>query len=122
MRWARAAADRLLPSTMRTKVAICASRSIAPSLGNCCVWRKDHLQPALLQRRAGPPHGHAMKLSSAVVLITGANRGLGRALVLRSLAAGARRVYAGARDPALLAPMVRAAPDRIVPPLSMSRI
>jgi NAD(P)-dependent dehydrogenase (short-subunit alcohol dehydrogenase family) len=56
-----------------------------------------------------------MKLSNAVVLITGANRGLGRALVERSLASGARRVYAGARDPAQLAPAVRAAPDRIVP-------
>jgi NAD(P)-dependent dehydrogenase (short-subunit alcohol dehydrogenase family) len=56
-----------------------------------------------------------MKLSNAVVLITGANRGLGRALVERSLAAGARRVYAGARDPAQLAPVVRIAPDRVVP-------
>lgn len=56
-----------------------------------------------------------MKLSNAVVLITGANRGLGRALVERSVAAGARRVYASARDPALLASVVRAAPDRVVP-------
>jgi NAD(P)-dependent dehydrogenase (short-subunit alcohol dehydrogenase family) len=56
-----------------------------------------------------------MKLSNAVVLITGANRGLGRALVQRSLAAGARRVYAGARDPSLLAPIVRSAPDRVIP-------
>jgi NAD(P)-dependent dehydrogenase (short-subunit alcohol dehydrogenase family) len=56
-----------------------------------------------------------MKLSNAVVLITGANRGLGRALVERSLAAGARRVYAGARDPGQLAAAVRAAPDRVVP-------
>jgi NAD(P)-dependent dehydrogenase (short-subunit alcohol dehydrogenase family) len=56
-----------------------------------------------------------MKLSNAVVMITGASRGLGRALVQRSLAAGALRVYAGARDPSHLAPLVRAAPDRVVP-------
>jgi NAD(P)-dependent dehydrogenase (short-subunit alcohol dehydrogenase family) len=56
-----------------------------------------------------------MKLDNATVLVTGANRGLGRALVHASLAAGARRVYAGARDPAKLEPLVRAAPDKIMP-------
>jgi NAD(P)-dependent dehydrogenase (short-subunit alcohol dehydrogenase family) len=56
-----------------------------------------------------------MQLSQAVVLITGANRGLGRALVHTALAAGARRIYAGARDPAQLTAIVNAAPDRIIP-------
>jgi NAD(P)-dependent dehydrogenase (short-subunit alcohol dehydrogenase family) len=56
-----------------------------------------------------------MKMNDAVVLVTGANRGLGRELVLASLQAGARRVYAGARDPQQLAALVRHAPDRIVP-------
>jgi len=56
-----------------------------------------------------------MKLSHAVVLVTGANRGLGRALVHAALEAGARRVYAGARDPAQLDALVKTAPDRIVP-------
>jgi NAD(P)-dependent dehydrogenase (short-subunit alcohol dehydrogenase family) len=86
-----------------------------PKVGDCCAARKDQLRAAGLQPRAGPPHGERMKLSNAVVLITGANRGLGAALVQRSLAAGARRVYAGARDPSQLAAAVRAAPDRIVP-------
>jgi NAD(P)-dependent dehydrogenase (short-subunit alcohol dehydrogenase family) len=56
-----------------------------------------------------------MKLENAVVLVTGANRGLGSALVAASLAAGARRVYAGARDPKQLAAMLARAPDRVVP-------
>jgi NAD(P)-dependent dehydrogenase (short-subunit alcohol dehydrogenase family) len=41
-----------------------------------------------------------MKLSHAVVFITGANRGLGRAFAEAALAAGAAKVYAAARDPA----------------------
>lgn len=40
-----------------------------------------------------------MNIKDSVVLITGANRGLGRALVDASLSAGAKRVYATARDP-----------------------
>jgi NAD(P)-dependent dehydrogenase (short-subunit alcohol dehydrogenase family) len=56
-----------------------------------------------------------MKLSQSVVLITGANRGLGRALVHTALAAGAGRIYAGARDPQQLAAIVKTAPDRIIP-------
>ena len=41
-----------------------------------------------------------MKLQNAVVFITGANRGLGRAFAQAALAAGAAKVYAAARDPA----------------------
>jgi NAD(P)-dependent dehydrogenase (short-subunit alcohol dehydrogenase family) len=41
-----------------------------------------------------------MKLQDSVVLITGANRGLGLALAKAALQAGARKVYAAARDPA----------------------
>lgn len=51
-----------------------------------------------------------MKIEDAVVVVTGSNRGLGRSLVEALLEAGARRVYAGARDPS----RVRAG-DRIVP-------
>ena len=56
-----------------------------------------------------------MKLQQASVLVTGANRGLGHALVEASLAAGARRIYATARDPRQLAALVASAPDKIVP-------
>src|SRR3990167_9485168 len=41
-----------------------------------------------------------MKLHNATVLITGANRGLGLAFAREALSRGARKVYAGARDPA----------------------
>jgi NAD(P)-dependent dehydrogenase (short-subunit alcohol dehydrogenase family) len=40
-----------------------------------------------------------MKLENAVVLVTGANRGIGLAFARQALARGARKVYAGARDP-----------------------
>ncbi len=43
-----------------------------------------------------------MDISSATVLVTGANRGIGRRTVDCLLAAGAPRIYAGARDPAKL--------------------
>ena len=43
-----------------------------------------------------------MKIQNAVVLVTGANRGLGSAFVEALLAAGARKVYAAARDPAAI--------------------
>lgn len=41
-----------------------------------------------------------MKIENAVVLVTGANRGIGLAFCRALLARGARKVYAGARDPA----------------------
>jgi len=41
-----------------------------------------------------------MKIENAVVLVTGANRGIGLAFARELLARGAGKVYAGARDPA----------------------
>jgi NAD(P)-dependent dehydrogenase (short-subunit alcohol dehydrogenase family) len=41
-----------------------------------------------------------MKINNATVLVTGANRGIGLAFTRELLARGARKVYAGARDPA----------------------
>ena len=41
-----------------------------------------------------------MNLKDSVVFITGANRGLGLAFAKAALAAGAKKVYAAARDPA----------------------
>ena len=40
-----------------------------------------------------------MKIADKTVLVTGANRGLGQALVAEALRRGARQVYAGARQP-----------------------
>jgi NAD(P)-dependent dehydrogenase (short-subunit alcohol dehydrogenase family) len=40
-----------------------------------------------------------MKIANTTILVTGANRGLGRALVEEALRRGAKRVYAGTRQP-----------------------
>ena len=56
-----------------------------------------------------------MNLKDKVILVTGANRGLGLALVEASLAAGAARVYAGARDPQQLSALVVRAEGRVIP-------
>jgi len=45
-----------------------------------------------------------MQLKNAVVFVTGANRGLGRAFAQAALAAGAAKVYAAARDPGSVDP------------------
>lgn len=44
-----------------------------------------------------------MKIKGSVAFVTGANRGLGLAYAQALLAAGARKVYAGARDPSTIA-------------------
>jgi NAD(P)-dependent dehydrogenase (short-subunit alcohol dehydrogenase family) len=44
-----------------------------------------------------------MKIANATLLITGANRGIGLAFAREALARGARKVYAGVRDPSKLA-------------------
>lgn len=54
------------------------------------------------------------KIAGKVVLVTGANRGLGRALVEEAIRQGARKVYASARSKASVDPLVRAHPGRVV--------
>jgi NAD(P)-dependent dehydrogenase (short-subunit alcohol dehydrogenase family) len=56
-----------------------------------------------------------MKISNATVLVTGANRGIGLALVRALLDGGASRVYAAARNTDQLAKAVSADPARVVP-------
>lgn len=56
-----------------------------------------------------------MKIKNSVALVTGANRGIGRALVTKLLESRAARVYAAARDPASLGPVIALAPDRVLP-------
>jgi len=43
-----------------------------------------------------------MQMANAVALVTGANRGIGRAYVEALLESGARRIYAAARTPSTL--------------------
>jgi NAD(P)-dependent dehydrogenase (short-subunit alcohol dehydrogenase family) len=53
-----------------------------------------------LKRRNPTQHQeHIMDLRNSVALVTGANRGLGLAFTKALLERGARKVYAGARDP-----------------------
>jgi NAD(P)-dependent dehydrogenase (short-subunit alcohol dehydrogenase family) len=54
----------------------------------------------------------AQKIEGAVALVTGANRGIGRALTEALLTRGVRKVYAGARDPKTLAAL---RDERVVP-------
>jgi NAD(P)-dependent dehydrogenase (short-subunit alcohol dehydrogenase family) len=53
-----------------------------------------------------------MTIAGKAVLVTGANRGIGQALVAEALSRGARRVYAGTRQPL-------AHPDPRVTPLAL---
>jgi NAD(P)-dependent dehydrogenase (short-subunit alcohol dehydrogenase family) len=52
-----------------------------------------------------------MNIKNSVAFVTGANRGLGRAFVQALLAAGARKVYAAARDPS----GISGSPSRLIP-------
>ncbi len=57
----------------------------------------------------------SQKIEGSVALVTGANRGIGRAIVDALVAAGAAKVYAGARTLASLEPLKRQHGDIIVP-------
>lgn len=55
------------------------------------------------------------QIEGAVAVVTGANRGIGRAIVEELLSRGASRVYAGARDLGSLASLAKEYGDRVVP-------
>jgi NAD(P)-dependent dehydrogenase (short-subunit alcohol dehydrogenase family) len=55
-----------------------------------------------------------MQVKESVALVTGGNRGIGEAFVRAFLAAGARRVYVGARNPADAQHLIDEDPERVV--------
>ncbi len=54
-----------------------------------------------------------MKIAGSVALVTGSNRGIGRAYVNALVAMGAKKVYAAARDLAGVADLVKAHPGKV---------
>lgn len=56
-----------------------------------------------------------MKIEQSVALVTGANRGIGRSLVASLVRAGAAKIYAAARNPKSLEPVIALDPKRIFP-------
>ena len=55
-----------------------------------------------------------MQIEDSVALVTGGNRGIGEALVRAFVAAGAKRVYAGARSKESAEHLVAESPERVV--------
>ena len=62
---------------------------------------------------AQPRKENAMKIKGCTALVTGSNRGLGHAMVLALLDAGAAKVYATARDTRALQPLVASSGGRV---------
>jgi len=57
----------------------------------------------------------AFKVAGSVALVSGANRGIGKALVEALIARGAKKVYAGARSVAGLKALAEAHPGKVIP-------
>ena len=59
--------------------------------------------------------GRKTALKGAVALVSGTNRGIGPAIVKALLAAGAAKIYCGARDPKTIAKLIAISPKKLVP-------
>lgn len=56
-----------------------------------------------------------MQIEGSTILVTGANRGIGKAYVEEFLKAGAAKIYLGVRNTDSVADMVKENPDKLVP-------
>ncbi len=56
-----------------------------------------------------------MDIENSVVLITGANRGIGKGYVEGFLEAGAKKIYLGVRNPDSVSDIVTANPEKLIP-------
>jgi NAD(P)-dependent dehydrogenase (short-subunit alcohol dehydrogenase family) len=119
---ARAAHDRVLPGAAVSSAgvesapgaAFVAGDGLRPFAGSpppqaATGLAGHHLGNA---RTGSDDHRRADDIADRAVLVTGANRGIGQALVAKALRSGARRVYAGTRQPL-------AHPDGRVTPLTL---
>ncbi|PHQ34756.1 SDR family oxidoreductase [Rhodopirellula bahusiensis] len=55
------------------------------------------------------------KIRNKTMLITGANRGIGRVILDDAIERGAKKVYAAVRDPRTVSPLIEMHGDRVVP-------
>ena len=64
----------------------------------------------------------ARNIKQSVALVTGANRGIGKAILKTLLANGFSKVYAAVRDPSSVDGLVQEYGDRVIPvPLDLSQ-
>ena len=59
--------------------------------------------------------GRKTSVKGAVALVSGTSRGIGPRIVKALLAAGAAKIYCGARDPKMIAKLIATSPKKLVP-------
>jgi NAD(P)-dependent dehydrogenase (short-subunit alcohol dehydrogenase family) len=73
--------------------------------------QRSNAFPSLFQQETSM----GFSINAKTALVTGSNRGIGKAIVAAALQRGAKKVYAAVRDLGTATPLVDLAPDRVVP-------
>jgi 2-keto-3-deoxy-L-rhamnonate aldolase RhmA/NAD(P)-dependent dehydrogenase (short-subunit alcohol dehydrogenase family) len=76
---------------------------------------QDFLQAAGRANVARFAGGERGRIAGTIALVTGTSRGIGPEIVKALLAAGAAKIYCGARNPKKVAKLVARAPDKLIP-------